>query len=90
MDISEYCGELEFSIIQFVFQLTNDIKEKIIKKKLFYHEQIRRYITQRIDFFFQPYQLKKAVLQTYKHEVFRTIQFKLQQTFRKHIIFHCS
>ena len=42
MDLAEYCGEIEFSILQFIFSTTDEIKEKITQKKLFYKEQIIR------------------------------------------------
>ncbi|RHW37527.1 hypothetical protein D1B33_08330 [Lysinibacillus yapensis] len=90
MSISEYCGNTEFTILQFIYYLTNEIQEKIIKKKLFYKEQVLRYVTQQIDSFFKNFKLKKALLQSYKHEVFNTIVFKLQHTIKKHIIFQCS
>ena len=89
MNISEYCGNTEFSILQFTFLMTDDIKEKIKQKKLFYKEQVIRYITQQIDLFFRNFTLSRALVQTYKYEVFNTILFKLRNTLEKHIIFQC-
>jgi hypothetical protein len=89
MDLSEYCGNTEFSIIQFTFLITDDIKEKIDQKKLFYKEQVVRYITQQTDSFFRKFTLNQALLQTYKYEVFNTIMFKLKNILKKHIIFQC-
>ena len=89
MDLAEYCGSTEFSILQFIFLITDDIKEKIDQKKLFYKEQVVRYITQQTDCFFRKFTLNQALLQTYKYEVFNTIMFKLKNILKKHIIFQC-
>ena len=43
MNVAEYCGTTEFPILQFIFSLTDDIREKIVQKKLFYKEQVMRY-----------------------------------------------
>ena len=89
MRLIEYCGNMEFSILHFIFSLTDEVNEKIEQKELFYKEQIKRYVRKQIDFFFKAYRLKKAVLHTYKYEAYNTILFKLKDTFKKHNIFHC-
>lgn len=89
MDLAEYCGKTEYSIIQFVFSITDEIQEKITQKKFIYKEQIIRYINRRIDYFFKPFTLKNALLQTYKNEVFNSVMFKLKATIKEHIIFKC-
>lgn len=90
MKLSEYCGNTEFSILQFIFRITDDIKEKIAQKKLFYKEQVTRYITKQIDLFFQNFTLSQALLQTYKYEAFNSIIFKLKSILEKDIIFRCA
>lgn len=90
MKIYEYCGVLDMSILQFVFSITNDIHEKITQKKLFYKEQIIRYVQKRIDIFFKQHHLKNALLQTYKSEVYNTIMFRLKNELKEHpAIFQC-
>jgi hypothetical protein len=89
MHLSEYCGKMEFSILQFVFSITDDIREKITQKKLFYKEQIIRYVQKQIDFFFKPQHLKSSVLHVYKYEVYNTIMFKLNSTLKENHIFQC-
>ena len=53
MNIAEYCGTTELPILQFIFSLTDDIREKIVQKKLFYKEQVMRYADKQIEFFFK-------------------------------------
>jgi hypothetical protein len=89
MGIYEYCGEMEYSILQFIFSSTNHIREKIEKKELFYKEQIVRYVQQQIDFFFKAYHLKSALLQTYKYEIYNTIMFKLKNILKEHHFLQC-
>jgi hypothetical protein len=90
MTITEYCGNFEYSILQFVIHLTNDIREKIQQKKLFYKEQIIRYAEKQLDFFFKKaYNLKSALLNTYKQEAYNTIMFKLKNILKEHNIFQC-
>ena len=89
MSISEYCGNTEFYILQFIFSTTDKIKEKISQKKLFYKEQIIRYISQQIDHFFKRFTIKKALLQAYRNDAFNTIMFKLNHTLKERIIFQC-
>ena len=89
MNLVEYCGNTEFSILQFIFSTTDEIKEKISEKKLFYKEQIIRYISQEIDHFFKRFTIKKALLQTYRNDAFNTIMFKLKHTLKERIIFQC-
>ncbi|WP_077213526.1 hypothetical protein [Bacillus dakarensis] len=89
MGIGEFCGELEFSILQFTFSLCDDINEKIKQKKLFYKEQIDRYVHKRIDIFFTGNTLKKGLLQIYKSEMYNTIMFKLRQMLKEYKILQC-
>jgi hypothetical protein len=89
MSIAEYCGNEESAILHFIFSLTHEINEKISQQKLFYKEQVKRYIRKRIDFFFRTYKLKTALLQSYKYEAYNTIMFRLQSTLREHNLFHC-
>jgi hypothetical protein len=89
MNISEYCGIMEFSILQFVFSTTADIHEKIKQKRLFYKEQIIRYVQKQIDLFFKQHRFKKAILHVYKYEVYNTIMFKLKSTLKENRIFQC-
>ncbi len=89
MNLVEFCGNTEFSILQFIFSTTDEIKEKISEKKLFYKEQIIRYISQEIDHFFKRFTIKKALLQAYRNDAFNTIMFKLKHTLKERIIFQC-
>lgn len=89
MTVAEYCGNMESSILQFIFSLTNDIRERIEQKKLFYKEQIVRYAQKQIDFFFKAYNLKNAILCSYKHEAYNTIMFKLKNILKEHNVFQC-
>jgi hypothetical protein len=90
MNLVEYCGSIEFSILQFVFSTTHEIKEKILQKKLFYKEQIIRFIQQKMDCFFKGFTVNKALLQAYRNDTFNTIMFKLQPTLKTQIIFRCA
>ncbi len=89
MNLVEYCGNMEFSILQFVFSTTAEVKEKISQKTLYYKEQIIRYISLQIDRFFKKFTLKKALLQAYRNDAFNTIMFKLKHTLKERIIFRC-
>ncbi|WP_394232335.1 hypothetical protein [Niallia oryzisoli] len=89
MKIAEYCGNFELSIIQFIYSLTDEVNEKIKKRKLFYKEQIIRYIQKCIDSFFIQHNLKAALLQAYKNDVFNTIMFKLKNILKENHIFQC-
>lgn len=89
MNIEEFCGNLDYSILQFTFSFTNHICEKITKKELFYKEQIIRYVQKQIDFFFKTYNLKSALLSSYKYEVYNTIMFKLKNILKENNILRC-
>ena len=89
MTLIDYCGKMEYSILNFVFSFTDDVSEKIEQKELFYQEQITRYVKKHIDYFFKAYQLKKALLNTYKYETYNTIMFKLKSVLKEHNVFHC-
>ncbi|MBZ5749506.1 MULTISPECIES: hypothetical protein [Metabacillus] len=89
MEIAEYCGKTESSILTFIISFTDDIREKIAQRKLFYKEQIVRYVKKHIDFFFKAYKLKEALLKSYKHEVFNTIMFRLKNNLKEHRVFQC-
>ncbi|WP_338469342.1 hypothetical protein R4Z10_10930 [Niallia sp. XMNu-256] len=89
MELVEYCGKAEYSILQFIFSITDEIREKITQRKFIYREQIVRYIKRRIDYFFKQFTFKHALLQTYKNEVFNSVMFKLNSTIKEHIIFKC-
>jgi hypothetical protein len=89
MTLTEYCGNVEFSILSFIFSFTDDIREKIAQKKLFYKDQIKRYVKKQIDIFFKAFNIKSALLFTYKYETYNTIMFKLKSVLKEHNIFHC-
>lgn len=89
MNLVEYCGNTEYSIIQFVFTITEDTREKIAKKKLIYKEQIVKYVNRQIEYYFKGVALKRALLQTYKYEVYNSVMFKLNPILKEHIIFQC-
>ncbi|MEH7111441.1 hypothetical protein V7124_03555 [Neobacillus niacini] len=78
MRLQEYCGRTEFSILQFTIKVTDDIKEKMVQKKLLHKVDIVQYIHQQMDHFFQKFNLKPALLQTYKNEVLNSVMFKLK------------
>ena len=89
MNVAEYCGTTEFPILQFIFSLTDDIREKIVQKKLFYKEQIIRYADKQIEFFFKTQNLNCALLQTYKYEAYNTIMFKINYILKEHPVLQC-
>jgi hypothetical protein len=89
MKIQEYCGNIDFSILQFIHSFTDHIRKKITKKELFYREQIERYAKKRIDFFLKGFNLKSALFSTYKYEVFNTIMFKLNKILQEHNVMRC-
>ncbi|WP_394237259.1 hypothetical protein [Niallia oryzisoli] len=89
MTVTEYCGKIESSILHFIFSFMDDIREKIAQKKLFYKEQIIRYVKKQIDFFFKAYKIEGALLNTYKYETYNTIMFKLKSVLKEHNIFKC-
>lgn len=89
MTLTEYCGNIDSCILNFIFSFTDDITEKIEQRKLFYREQIKRYVKKQIDLFFKAYNLKSALLNTYKYETYNTIMFKLRRVLKEHNVFHC-
>jgi hypothetical protein len=78
MRLHEYCGRTDFSILQFTFKVTDDIKEKMGQKKLLHKNDIVQYIHGQMDHFFQKFNFKPALLQTYKNEVLNSVMFKLK------------
>ena len=89
MNLVEYCGNSEYSIVRLVFSITEDTREKIKKRKLIYKEQIIRYVNKQIELYFRGYTFKQALLQTYKYQVYNSVMFKLNPTLKEHIIFQC-
>lgn len=90
MSLSEFCGKTEFSILQFTYYMTDDVREKINRKKLFYNDQIKRYIHKQVDLFFRNYDFNNALVQTYKYEIYNTVIFRLKELINKKIIFSCA
>jgi hypothetical protein len=89
MTVAEYCGNMESSILHFIFSFTDDIREKMAQKKLFYKEQIVRYVKEQIDLFFKAFNLKSALLYTYKYETYNTIMFKLKNNLKEYNVYQC-
>ena len=89
MKAADFCGKTDLSILQFIFSITDDIQQKIEQKKLFYKEQIIRYVNKQIDFFFKTFNLTTALLHTYKYEAYNTIMFKLKNILKENNIFQC-
>ncbi|MBB6445375.1 hypothetical protein [Bacillus benzoevorans] len=89
MEIPEYCGKLEFSVLQFIVALTDEIRQKMEQRKLFYQEQIIRFAKNKINFFFKGFQMKDALLAVYKNEVFNTIMFKIKYLLKEYNILQC-
>lgn len=89
MNLEKFCGKVEFSAIQFVFSLTDHIREKVKNKELIYKEQIVRYVKKQIDFFFKPFNIKISLLNTYKFEVYNSVMFKLQYILKEQNVLRC-
>ncbi|MBM7702050.1 hypothetical protein [Metabacillus iocasae] len=89
MTVEEYCGTFDHSILQFTFSLIDDVKTRIKEKKLFYQEQVHRYISKQIDLFFTSSRLNRALTSVYKHEMHRTIMFRLNSTMKEIQLFRC-
>ncbi|OMP66189.1 hypothetical protein [Domibacillus epiphyticus] len=87
MTVAEFYGGVEFSVTQFAVQLTQEIKEKIAKRELFYKDQIIRYIERRATFFIQSLTLSGAVSAVMKKEVTTHVLFKLKPVMNRHIVF---
>ncbi len=89
MKMPEYCGSIEYSILQFIFSLTDEIREKIEQKKLFYREQIIRFTNKQIDFFFSGFPATPALLAVYKNEVNNSVMFKINYLLKEYHILQC-
>jgi hypothetical protein len=89
MELSEFCGKTEYSILQFIFFVTDEIRKKVEQKKLFYKEQIIRYVKKQIHFFLKPYNFEIAQLILLKNEMFNTIMFKLKYILKEYCVFQC-
>ena len=55
MRLHEYYGRTEFSILQFTFKVTDDIKEKMAQKKLLHNDDIIQYIHRQMDLLFPKF-----------------------------------
>lgn len=86
MNMSDFCGKTEFSILQFTCQITKDVKDKIETKEFFYDTQINRYIEKQIELFLKNYNFNDALIQTYKYEIYNTIMFGLKDFMNKKVI----
>ena len=89
LNAAEFCGNTEFSILQFIFSITKEVEQKVIQKKLIYYEQITRYVQKQIEIFFIPFNIKPALQCTYKYEAYNTIMFKLKNILKENNIFQC-
>ncbi|WP_338472491.1 hypothetical protein R4Z10_07045 [Niallia sp. XMNu-256] len=78
MGLHEYCGRTEYSIIRFTFKVTADIKEKMMQNKLLHKDDIVQYLHRQMDRYFKKFNMKPALLQTYKNEVLNSVMFKLK------------
>ncbi|RDW21120.1 hypothetical protein CWR48_03965 [Oceanobacillus arenosus] len=87
MTIAAYCGEFEFTVLEFVFTITKDVEKKIRKRKLFYEVQITRYVQKKVDCFFLGIKMDKHILTVYKYEAYNTIMFRLKDILKENNIF---
>jgi hypothetical protein len=87
MTIAAYCGDFEFTVLEFVFTITKDVEKKIKKRKLFYEEQITRYVKKKVDQFFLGFKMHEHILTVYKYEAYNTIMFRLQHILKEKNIF---
>ncbi|MEM1503133.1 hypothetical protein RG959_06905 [Domibacillus sp. 8LH] len=87
MTVAEFYGGVEYSVTQFAIQLTNEIKEKIVKRDLFYKEQITHYIECHALRFIQSLTLSPAVSAVMKKEIIHHVLFKLKPVMNRHIVF---
>ncbi|TYR80845.1 hypothetical protein FZC66_10835 [Priestia megaterium] len=89
MNMADYCGSMDYSILQFSIELTTDVRSKIISRTLFYEEQVVRYIKKQILSFFNNFSIKPALQCTYQAEMLQTVLFKLQPTIKEQQLFQC-
>ncbi|OKL37302.1 hypothetical protein [Domibacillus mangrovi] len=87
MTVAEFFGGIEYSVTQFAVQLTKEMEEKIVKRELFYEDQITRYIDHRATLFTQSLPLNLAVSAVMKKEIKTHVFFKLKPVINRHIVF---
>lgn len=89
MLIQDYVGNDEYAIICFSFLLIKKVNYKIQSKKLFYVDQVWRYVETRINSFLQQLSLDDVQNKLYKHQMLSLIETKISPTIAKHKLFHC-
>ncbi|RDW21250.1 hypothetical protein [Oceanobacillus chungangensis] len=81
--IAAYCGDFQFTVLEFVFTITNEVEKKIKNRKLFYEEQITHYVKKKVERFFLGVKMDKHILIVYKYEAYNTIMFRLDNILKE-------
>lgn len=89
MIMEQYMDPIEQRILQFSYQLINDIKYKVKKNTFYYQNQIEKYMINRIQSFLSNLKLKPALENVYYHQLLHFVRKKLSFSLQNIRLFEC-
>jgi len=87
--IEKYMDPIEQRVIQFSYQLIQDIQIKVKRNSFFYQNQVEKYMKKRIKVFLSNLQLKPALERVYYYQLQYFVKQKLSFTLENNRLFKC-
>lgn len=89
MKMIDYVGKTDYSLIQFSYNLTTEVSFKIKTKKLFYSEQVWKYIHTRVDGFINHLNVRDSLKSIYRRQILTMISIKVTSLIHKNKMLGC-
>lgn len=88
MNVKEFAGA-DFSLIQFSYQIADEVGRMLQQKKFVYQNQIWNYVKDRVETFLSRLEVKKSLECIYKSQLYSMIDRKIGSLISAHNILVC-
>ncbi|MRX72902.1 hypothetical protein GJU40_12200 [Bacillus lacus] len=89
MKLNEYMTQSTYDCIQFAYELLRETESQILANKLYYRNQVKKYLSVRIDQYLGPLKVKCSLKAVMKAEIQLLIERKVNTLMDEHSFLNC-
>lgn len=89
MKIQDFISQQDYKLIQFSFSLIRDVEQKIHKKHLIYENQVKSYVSNKVEEFIIQLDVKRSLQSIYKAELVLLMKQHLNGMLKRNCLLKC-
>lgn len=89
MKIQDFISQQDYILIQFSFSLIRDVEQKIHKKHLIYENQVKSYVSNKVEEFIIQLGVKLSLQSIYKAELLLLMKQHLNSMMKRTCLLKC-